>query len=70
MSKTSPFGKSRREVRGPSRFSQSDVARVLRAAKKEKFDIAAIHIEPDGTILIVPGTPQSMAHLEPNDWDD
>ncbi|KAB2941621.1 MAG: hypothetical protein K8F92_11060 [Hyphomicrobium sp.] len=63
-------GKARREARGPCRFTQSDLARAIRAAKQEKLDIAAIRIEPDGTILIVPGTPQSVAHLEPNEWDD
>ena len=58
-----------RRQRGPSRFTQADLARAIRAAKKEKLEIAAIRIEPDGTILIVPGSPRSVADLEFDEWD-
>jgi len=58
-----------RRHRGPSKFTQADVARAIRAAKKENVDIACIRIEPDGTILIVPGTPAPVAPLEANSWD-
>ena len=58
-----------RRYRGPSRFTQADVSRAIRAAKKENVDIACIRIEPDGTILIVPGTPGPVAALEVNTWD-
>jgi hypothetical protein len=60
----------RREPRGPSRFTQADVARAIRAAKKENLSIAAVRIEPDGTILIVPGRPQSVPDLETSEWDE
>jgi hypothetical protein len=56
--------------RGPSRFTQADVARAIRAAKKENVEIGAIRIEPDGTILIVPGSPKIVANLEANEWDE
>ena len=36
---------------------------------REKIEIAAIRIEPDGTILIVPGTPAAVAQPEANPWD-
>jgi hypothetical protein len=42
----------------------------MRAAKREKLEIAAIRIEPDGTILIVPGPPQSVPNSEGNPWDE
>lgn len=58
-----------RRIRGPSRFTQADVARAIRAAKKEKLEIAAVRIEPDGTILIVPGTSSAVAVSEVNPWD-
>lgn len=58
-----------RRSRGPSRFTQADVARAIRAAKKENLEIAAVRIEPDGTILIVPGAPPAVRSSEPNPWD-
>lgn len=58
-----------KRTRGPSRFTQADVSRAVRAVKKEKIQIAAVRIEPDGTILIVPGTPDAVPSSEPNPWD-
>ncbi|HIE69493.1 MAG TPA: hypothetical protein EYP98_04655 [Planctomycetes bacterium] len=52
------------------RFAQADLARAIRAAKQEQIEIAEIRIEPDGTILIVPGIPNSMASSGPNPWDE
>jgi hypothetical protein len=49
------------------------VVKAIKAARKAKLQIAAIRIEPDGTILIVPGTPQRVEAPNPfddaNDWD-
>lgn len=59
----------RSRERGPSRFTQGDVSRAIRAVLREKIEIAAIRIEPDGTILIIPGTPAFVAQAEANPWD-
>jgi hypothetical protein len=62
-----------RKTRGPARFKEEDITRAIRAAKRAKMEIAAVRIEPDGTILIIPGTPQPVQPPnpfdEPNDWD-
>ena len=58
-----------RDVRGPSRFTQADVARAIRAAKKENLPIAAVRIEPDGTIVILPAESEAV-QPSPNPWDD
>ena len=58
-----------RQVRGSSRFTQGDVARAIRAAKKENLPIAAVRIDPDGTILILPAGPGPVQPLL-NPWDD
>lgn len=56
--------------RGRSRFTQADVAKAIRAARKEKLDIAYVRIEPDGSILIAHGEPVPAAPAEANPWDD
>jgi hypothetical protein len=45
------------------------VTRVIRAAQSAKLDIAAIRIEPDGTILVIPGTPSPVQLSGLNPWD-
>ena len=61
-------------MRRPSRFTQADLAKALKAAQKAKFPVACLRIEPDGSILIIPGVPERVATSpkptdEPNDWD-
>jgi hypothetical protein len=51
------------------RFKEADVARAIRAAQKAKLPIAGVRIEPDGAILIIPGTPEAMPSSAPNPWD-
>lgn len=58
-----------RRPRGKSRFTQADVTRVIRAAMAAQLRIAAVRIEPDGTILVIPGTPSLVAVSELNPWD-
>lgn len=65
---TSP--RSARSTRGPVRFREKDVARAIRGAQKAKISIAAVRIEPDGAILVIPGTPEPVAASAPNPWDD
>lgn len=55
--------------RGRSRFTQSDVTRAIRAAIAANLAIAAVRIAPDGTILIIPGTPATVTPWEANPWD-
>lgn len=60
-----------RRVRGPARFREKDVARAIRGARKANIPIAAVKILPDGSILVIPGTPERVApsENEPNEWD-
>jgi hypothetical protein len=51
----------RRRTRGPARFREKDVTRAIRGAMRAKIEIAAIKIEPDGSILVIPGTPEAVA---------
>lgn len=53
-----------------SKFRQADVARALKGAQKAKLQIAAVRIEPDGTIIVIPGTPEPVPSSERNPWDD
>lgn len=56
--------------RRPARFTEADVQRALKAAQKVKLPIAAVRIQPDGTILIIPGEPESVQPSASNPWDD
>jgi hypothetical protein len=60
-------------MRKPAKFTEADVARALKAVRKANIPVAAVRIEPDGTILIIPGTPERVAASgsrdERNDWD-
>ena len=58
-----------RSKRGPCRFTQSDVTRAIRAALAANLEIAAVRINPDGSILIIPGTPIAVPPSEANPWD-
>lgn len=54
------------------RFTQADVKRALTAARKAKVEIAAVRIEPNGAITLIPGTPEIVApspQPQPNSWD-
>jgi acetyl/propionyl-CoA carboxylase alpha subunit len=63
-------GRPARPTRGPARFREKDVVRVIRAARKANMPLAAVRIEPDGSILVIPGTPEAVAVSPPNEWDD
>jgi len=54
--------------RGKSRFRQSDLTRAMKAAKAAGLELARIEIDIDGTIKIIPGSPEP----EPikNEWDE
>lgn len=58
-----------RPVRGPARFREKDVVRVIRAARKANIAVAAVDIMPDGRIRVIPGTPEPVPPSEPNPFD-
>jgi hypothetical protein len=43
-------------VRRPVRFTKRDLVRAVEAIRAAGLPIASIRIEPDGAILVVPGT--------------
>jgi len=53
-----------------ARFRQVELARAIKGAQKANLNIAAVRVEPDGTILIIPGTPETVPSSKPNPWDD
>ena len=55
--------------RRPS-LRQTDVKRALKAAQKAAVPVAAVRIEPDGAITLVPGAPPAEPVPESNPWDD
>jgi hypothetical protein len=57
----------RSRERGPARFKEGDIVKAIKAARKAKVEIAVIEIKPDGSILIIPGTPQTIARPNPFD---
>jgi hypothetical protein len=59
--------------RGPATFKQSDVMRVIKAARAAGLDVIASTILPDGSLLLVhalPGSPTPSAVPERSSWDD
>lgn len=70
MNSKQAIGGSAYRARRAGRFRQMDVTRALKAAQKAKLQIAAVRIEPDGTILVIPGTPETVPSSERNPWDD
>jgi hypothetical protein len=58
-----------RPPRGPARFRAADVKRAFLGAQAAKIPVAAVRIEPDGSILVIPGTPEAVPASTPNEWD-
>lgn len=54
-----------------ARFTQADIARAVKGARKAQLEIAAVRIEPDGSITLIPGSPASVQPSpDPNTWDE
>jgi hypothetical protein len=53
-------------VRRSVRFTKRGLVQAVDAVLSEGLQIASIRIEPDGTILVIPGTPSAVASSEPN----
>ena len=50
------------------RFTKRDVVRAVEAIRAAGLPIASIRIEPDGAILVIPGTPPPVP-CSANPWD-
>lgn len=50
----------------PARFSQADLDRIFRAAKKAGVEVSA-RIKPDGEIIVLTG--EGEAANDANPWD-
>lgn len=59
-----------RRVRGPARFRETDVVRIIKAARKAALPLAAVRIEVDGSIVVIPGQPESVQPSIRNPFDD
>lgn len=56
--------------RAAHRFTQRDVARLLRAAETAGKAVAAIRVEKDGALVAVIGEPdKAEPGTEANEWD-
>jgi glutamate-1-semialdehyde aminotransferase len=64
-----PVPSSQKKTRRPARFNQTEVARTIKALKKAGLEIAAVKFEPDGTVIVIPGTPEAVPSSAPNPWD-
>jgi hypothetical protein len=62
-----PEAAPRRVRRRSGHFTKRDVQRAVEAVKAAGLQIAAVRIEPDGTIQVVPGEP--VPAQKPNPWD-
>jgi hypothetical protein len=56
-----------RPKRRPSR--QAEVARIVKALQKSGLTVAAVRMEPNGTVIVFPGTPGGVLSYEGNPWD-
>jgi hypothetical protein len=48
----------------------TEVARTVKALQKAGLGIAAVRVEPDGTVIVIPGTPEAVPSSKRNPWDD
>lgn len=55
--------------RGPQRFRQVDVTKVLKAANAAGLDVKRVEIDRDGKIVVIAGKSDAEC-LSRGDWDD
>lgn len=55
--------------RGRARFTESDLARIFKAATKARVDVC-VKIAPDGSITIAIGMPGELNGDAVNPWDE
>ena len=58
-------------MRRPSSFKKTDVTRATKAVLAAGIAIARVEIAKDGSIIVIPGTPQELTEdaREGNEWD-
>jgi hypothetical protein len=54
-------------ARGPARFRQRDVERVLRAMRSTGVQVARVEVTADGKIIVIAG--QATKAEDTNEWD-
>ena len=48
----------------------TEISRAIKALKKVGLEVAAVRVEPDGAVTIIPGSPTDVAlSPQPNPWD-
>jgi len=47
----------------------TQVANVVKGVQKAGLGISAVRLAPDGTVTVIPGTPEAVPSSEPNPWD-
>jgi hypothetical protein len=52
-----PAARQCRAARRPAHFTKGDLLRAIKAVLAAGLQIASVRIEPDGAILVIPGTP-------------
>jgi|SRR5262245_16088185 len=57
------------KARRPARFRQAELERTVKALRKTGLEIAAVKVEPDGTLIVIPGVPSSVPTSPANPWD-
>ena len=55
--------------RGPQRFRQREVIRVLRAVEKSGVPVQIKIVPKEGAIFLIPDTPGQVRDQDGNEWD-
>jgi hypothetical protein len=61
---------SKRKARRRTPVTQAEIARAVKALQKAGLPVAAVKFTPDGTVIVIPGTPEAVPSSERNPWDD
>ena len=51
------------------RSGVTQLTRTVKALQKAGAPFAAVKMESDGTIIVIPGTPEAVPSSAPNPWD-
>jgi hypothetical protein len=56
--------------RKPSTFTQSEIARAIRAVRQTGLSVARVEVAPGGGVIVIPS--ESTGHVYPssNPWDE
>ena len=60
---------SKSEARRRTPVTQAEIARAVKALQKAGLPVAAVKFSPDGTVIVIPGTPEAVPSSAPNPWD-